>query len=70
MYFNKHSTYAPTLQQFGLGDKIMVDGKPNQLVLEATPHQFMALITDDTDHITYTINQEGLVQQLREHKNQ
>jgi hypothetical protein len=66
MYFNEHETYALTLKEFGLGDKIMVDGKPNQLVLEATPHQFMALITDEADHITYTINQEGLVQQLRE----
>jgi len=67
MYFGEHGTYALTLQQFGLGDKIMVDGKSNQLLLEATPHQFMALITDEADHITYTINQEGLVQQLRSH---
>lgn len=67
MYFGEHNTYALTLQQFGLGDKITIDGKPNQLVLEATPHQFMALITDDADHITYTINQEGLVQQLNTH---
>jgi len=65
MYFGEHGTYALTLKEFSLGDKIMVDGKPNQLVLEATPHQFMALITDEADHITYTINQEGLVQQLR-----
>jgi hypothetical protein len=67
MYFNEHGTYALTLKEFGLGDKIMVDGKPNQLILEATPHQFMALITDEADHITYTINQEGLIQQLRAH---
>ncbi len=67
MYFGEHQTYALTLKEFGLGDKIMVDGKPDQLVLEATPHQFMALIADEADHITYTINQEGLVQQLREH---
>jgi len=64
MYFNEHHAVALSLKDLGLSDKVMVDGKPNQLELEATPHQFLGLITDDADHVTYTINHEGLVQQL------
>lgn len=67
MYYNEHHTIALNLKDLGLSGKVTVDGKANQLVLEVTPHQFMALITDEADHITYTINQEGLVQQLRLH---
>jgi hypothetical protein len=67
MYYKEHHAVALSLKDLGLTEQVTVDGKPNKLVLDATSHQFMGLITDDADHITYTINQEGLVQQLREH---
>jgi len=65
MYYNEHHAIALNLKDLGISEQVTIDGKSNQLVLEATPHQFMGLITDQVDHITYTINQEGLVQQLR-----
>jgi hypothetical protein len=66
MYYGDHKAYALNLRDLGLNDKVTVDGKPNQLELEATPHQFMGLITDEADHTPYTINQEGLVRKLNE----
>lgn len=67
MYYSEHHAIALNLNDLGLNGQVTVDGKPNKLVLEAATHQFMALITDETDHITYAINQEGLVQQLNNH---
>lgn len=60
----KNHKFALTLKELGLQSTVAVDNRPNTLKLEATDHQFMALITDKTDGITWTINQEGLVQQL------
>ncbi len=60
----KHLKFIVKLKQLGLKSTVMVDNHPNTLTLEATDHQFMALITDKTDGITWTINSEGLVQQL------
>jgi len=67
MYYDEHHAVALNLKDLGLNDQVTVDGKTNHLVLEATPHQFMGLITDEADHITYTINQEGLVEQINSH---
>jgi len=60
----QHNEFGLTLNQFGLDDKVMIDNRSNTLQLEATKHQFMALITDEKDKITWTINQDGLIQQL------
>ena len=60
----KHYKFMLTLKKLGLKNTVMVDDHPNTLQLEADGHQFMALITDKRDGITWTINQEGLVQQL------
>lgn len=67
MYFEQHHRFALNLDQFGLSDKIAVDGKENTLKLEATEHQFMALITDKNDNIIWTINQQGWVHQLNKY---
>jgi hypothetical protein len=42
----------------------MVDGHKNSLQLEATPHQFMGLITDEKDKTTWAIDQQGGVRKL------
>jgi len=67
MYFATHNEYTSNLKQFGLDSTITVDGKINRLQLEATQHQFMGLITDKIDNITWTIDQQGLVRQLNKH---
>ena len=65
LYYRQHHSYALNLAQFGLRNKIMVDGHANILQLEATPHQFMALITDEKDKNTWAIDQQGGVHKLR-----
>jgi hypothetical protein len=62
LWYKKHGYYLLTLDKLGLTGAVTVDGKPNVLQLEATPHQFMALITDKASNTTLTINQEGLIQ--------
>jgi hypothetical protein len=64
MYFAGHNQFETDLKKIGLDGTIVVDGKANSLQLEATPHQFMALITDKTDNITWAIDQQGWVHQL------
>jgi hypothetical protein len=64
-WFRAHQAYTTSLGQFGIADKVTVNDQPNTIELEATKHQFMALITDDKDKINWTINQEGLIQQLK-----
>ncbi len=63
-WFRQHGEYALSLDKFGIADKVKVNDKPNTLQLEATKHQFMGLITDEKDKITWTINQEGLIQAI------
>src|SRR6202012_2789611 len=60
----KHYKYLLTLKKLGLKSTVTVANHPNSLKLEATDHQFMALITGKTDGIIWTINREGLIQQL------
>lgn len=60
-----HKAYAPTLTALDIGDNIVINKNNNSLQLEATPHQFIAFITDSRDHITWTINQEGLIRQIK-----
>jgi hypothetical protein len=63
-WYNEHHNYAATLKELGIDDHTGINKKDNILQLEATSHQFMALITDIERKVTWTINQEGLVQQL------
>ncbi|AYL96967.1 carbohydrate-binding family 9-like protein [Mucilaginibacter celer] len=58
----KHGEYAVSLKKLGIDSKVAVTGSNNELKLEATPHQFIAYITDTNTKQTYTINQDGLVQ--------
>lgn len=71
IYYNEqrwreqHGSYQPSLDSFGLQNNVMIDGRPNKIQVEATPHQFMALITDTATNSTLTINQEGLIDVLK-----
>ncbi len=59
-YHEKNGRYAPTLQALGIKENPLVDNQKNQLTLEATPHQFMAIIQGN-DRVQWSINQDGLV---------
>lgn len=64
-WMEQHGVYQGSLAQFGLADTVTIDGHVNKLQIEATPHQFMALIKDESGGVTRTINQEGLEGALR-----
>jgi hypothetical protein len=64
LWYKNHQVYESVLKNFGIDNKVTIDGQINSLQLEATGHQFMALITNDKDKITWTINQEGLISRL------
>lgn len=59
-----HHAYQPSLAAFGLDNNVTINNHINNLKLEATGHQFIAFITDETDKITWSINQEGLIRQI------
>jgi len=63
-WYNAHNVYLLSLNKIGLHGSVKVDKRYNRLQLEATKHQFLALIIDQKDKIVWTINQEGLVRQL------
>jgi hypothetical protein len=62
-WFKDHHEYLTSLKTLGVDNKVMVTGNDNELSLEATQHQFIAYITDSKTKATYTIDQDGLVQQ-------
>jgi hypothetical protein len=62
-WYKDHHEYLASLKDLGIDDKITVTGNTNELKLEATPHQFIAYISDPKTNATYTIDQDGLVQQ-------
>jgi hypothetical protein len=64
LWHDEHHAYTQSLKDCGLDSKVTVNGQANNLQIEATTHQFMALITDEKDNITWTINQEGLIGRL------
>jgi hypothetical protein len=65
LWQDQHHTYKASLKNFGLKRNVTIAGRSNTLQMEATGHQFMALITDKKDNVTWTINQEGLVNRLK-----
>jgi hypothetical protein len=69
-WFKDHELYKTGLKDLGMTGEVTIDGRLNELKMEATPHQFMGFITDKKDNITYTINDEGLVTILRTGRNQ
>jgi len=62
---NEHDGYEESFEKLGLNSAITINGHVNKLKIEATKHQFMALTTDESDNITWSINQEGLVSRLK-----
>jgi len=69
-WFKEHGVYAQSLKELGIDDVATINENVNDLKLEVTPHQFMALITDKKDNITWKINQEGLVGKLSNNPNE
>ncbi len=60
-HFQKNRTYAKDLKDLGISEtEFRLDGKDNKLSMEATSRQFMVYITGDG--MTYSVNDEGLVQ--------
>ncbi len=59
----ENSKYSANLDDFGLSDEIIIDGKKNTVTLESTTHQFRATIQSEDDPTTWSINQEGFVGQ-------
>ncbi|MDB5137749.1 MAG: hypothetical protein JWP37_4352 [Mucilaginibacter sp.] len=69
-WYKDHNAYAISLPVLGLSDHIDINKKTNNLELEATRHQFIALITDSENKITWVINQEGFIHQLIAYSNE
>jgi hypothetical protein len=70
LWYREHHSYLLKLKKLGLKSNVMVGDRANTLKLEATGHQFMGLITDKQSGDTFTINTEGLVQQLMNRNNE
>jgi hypothetical protein len=66
LWRDKHKVYALWLKQFGLPHTVRVNNRLNTLQLEATKHQYKVLITDKSDNITRTINEEGLISEVNQ----
>ena len=60
----EHDGYEVSLKKLNLKQRVDVNGHTNSLRIEATQHQFMALISDPERNVTWAINQEGLVSRL------
>jgi hypothetical protein len=65
LWQKSNGSYQPSLKKFGLKNVVKVDGRINTLRMEATKHQFMVLISDKSDNTAWTINQDGLIGQLK-----
>jgi hypothetical protein len=61
-WLKKNGRYAETLKELDVPEKdIMIEGKNNSLVQEATSKQFLITISDGTPRRFITINQDGFV---------
>lgn len=69
-WVKEHGVYALSLKELDISPDAVVSGNPNGLALEATPHQFMAFITDKKDNLVYTIDQDGYVALLAMRQNE
>jgi hypothetical protein len=64
-WYKEHHEYAISLRKLGIKNKYDIAGSTNKLILEATKSQFAAYIIDEKNNSTYTINQEGFLEQLK-----
>lgn len=62
-YLSEHKHYAISLHDLDLPETVSLNGQYIQLKLEATRHQFMAIISNS--ETIWMIDQDGLVQQAR-----
>lgn len=66
-WLNEHKAYAATLHDLGIDDHVSINNKENTLQLEATSHQFMAVIKDSEGKEIWAIDQLGWVQKITDH---
>jgi hypothetical protein len=64
-WFDEHRAYNADLKLLDIAEEVTMGTHPNILKLEATAHQFIAYITDITNRITLSIDQDGLVSQIK-----
>ena len=58
-WFEEHGAYTSSLKDLVIDDKARLEKITNTLQLEATTHQFIALIKGEKSDVTQTINQDG-----------
>lgn len=63
-YFEHYHHYAANLKLLGIDEAVAVDKSANNLKLEVTAHQFLAMIANSNDKEYWAINQEGLIHKL------
>ncbi|WP_221284843.1 carbohydrate-binding family 9-like protein [Mucilaginibacter sp. SP1R1] len=63
-WFNRTHEYAQTLKELGIESGYNILKNFNNLRLEATKHQFIVSINDKENKITYTLNQDGLIEPI------
>lgn len=66
-WLSEHKTYAATLHDLAIDEHVSINNKENTLQLEATNHQFMALIKSSGGKEAWAINQLGMVQKITDH---
>ena len=66
-WLEKHHSYALTLRDLGVDEHADIDKKDNTLKLEAASHQFMAMITEGVNNVTWAIDQFGYIRQINNH---
>jgi hypothetical protein len=66
-WLSEHKAYAASLHDLGIAEHVSINNKENKLQLEATNHQFMALIKSNESKEVWAINQFGLVQKITDH---
>jgi len=61
----QRSAYTQMLKKFGIKSSVVINNNLNSLKIEASKHQFMAFIEDKKDKVTWAIDQDGLIRQLK-----
>lgn len=63
-YRSRYGKFATSLARLGIDSKVIsIDGKSNNLSIEATTRQFMVYLSDEGDALI--LNEEGLVQKIK-----
>ena len=64
-YYKQHHSYALKIEQLGIAGEVKINGYANRLELEATPNQYLGMITDKNNKVTWVIDQQSDVRKLK-----